>query len=307
MDPLHLSPATRRQCRLRLLLQGSSGSGKTMSALLVAHGLANGDWSRVAVIDSERGSAHLYADLGAYQVLPLSGPFTPERYIEAIGVCEQAGAEVIVLDSITHCWEYLLDYHASLPGNSFTAWAKVTPRHNAFIDRLLQSSAHVIATVRAKTEYALSEKNGKPVPEKLGMKSIQRDGLDYEFSLVFELDGKHHAVATKDRTRLFANQPPFRLGQGTGETLRHWCESGTEHPTAPPVADHPDTLALIRQCESLAALTELYHTLSPSQQAALKPSFQQHKHHLLTTPFTPSHLTPSSPSTTHGNHHPHAA
>ncbi|PJJ54935.1 AAA family ATPase [Hymenobacter chitinivorans] len=296
-----LHPASRRQCRMRLLLQGSSGSGKTMSALLVAYGLA-GDWAKVAIIDSERGSAHLYADLGAYQVLPLTAPFTPERYMDALATCEQAGMEVIILDSITHCWEYLLDYHASLPGNSFTAWSKVTPRHNAFVDRLLRSPAHIIATVRSKTEYALSEKNGKQVPEKLGMKSIQRDGLDYEFSLVFELDAKHHAVASKDRTRLFVDQPPFRLGEGTGQALLEWCAAGLPAPES-----EDDVRQSIRLCQTLDELLALYYRLEPAYQVALKAEFQDQKQHLQTLSDAPSSVgnnklfTQPSQLSTHGN------
>jgi len=288
---------------MHLLLQGSSGSGKTMSALLLAHGLAAGDWSKVALIDSERGSAHLYADLGAYQVLPLTTPFTPERYLDALAICEQAGMQVIILDSITHCWEYLLDYHASLPGNSFTAWSKVTPRHNAFVDRLLRSSAHIIATVRSKTEYALSEKNGKQVPEKLGMKSIQRDGLDYEFSLVFELDSKHYAVATKDRTRLFAEQPPFRLGEGTGQALLVWC--GTGSPTAP--QDEQGVRQAIRQVRTLDELVTLYYRTAPEHQASLRAEFQEQKQHLQSLLQAPSSLGADHlylqplPTNTHGN------
>ena len=119
---------------MRLALQGASGSGKTYSSLLIAYGMT-GDWSKVAVIDSENGSADLYAHLGDYRVLTLEN-YAPETYVEAIGICEQAGAEVIIIDSISHCWDYLLDFHANLQGNSFANWAKVTPRQNAFIQRI---------------------------------------------------------------------------------------------------------------------------------------------------------------------------
>lgn len=127
---MQLRPSMRRAAKMRLALAGASGSGKTYSSLLIAYGMTS-DWSRVAVIDSENGSADLYAHLGNYQVLTLPD-YSPETYIEAIGICEQAGAEVIVIDSISHCWDYLLDFHANLQGNSFANWAKVTPRQNAF-------------------------------------------------------------------------------------------------------------------------------------------------------------------------------
>jgi hypothetical protein len=289
---IHSSSRTR--CRIRLLLQGPSGSGKTMSALLIAHGLTNGQWPSIIVIDTENGSADLYADLGPYKVLTLASPYTPERYIEAILACEAAGAEVIILDSLTHEWENLLDFHANLPGNSFAAWAKVTPRHNALVNRVLMSSAHIIATVRSKTEYVLADKNGKQVPEKVGLKGIQRDGLDYEFDLVFELDRTHSATASKDRTRLFADQPPFRPRSAVGEALLAWSQAGPIPPLPP-----ANSQALISGCDTLAALAGLYYTLSPEQQAELKPDFQQQKHRLLTIPFAPS--TSSQSSQYHGN------
>lgn len=286
---MQLQKANRQRSKMRLLLQGASGSGKTMSALLLAHGLSGGDWSRVAVIDSENHSANLYADLGAYNVLPLLAPFTPEKYVQAITVCEEAGMEVIILDSITHEWENLLDYHGSLPGSSFTAWGKVTPRHAAFVDRMLRSSAHVIATARSKTEYALSEKNGKQVPEKLGMKSIQRDGIDYEFSLVFELDLKHHATATKDRTRLFAGKSPFRLESGTGSQLLQWCQTGTE-----PEAAQELIRRQITQCNSLQELLDLYYQCPEGLVENLRPLFQEQKLRIQSSNETNNQLSSSN-------------
>ena len=107
---MQLRQSMRRAAKMRLALAGASGSGKTYSSLLIAYGMT-GDWSKIAVIDSENCSADLYAHLGGYQVLTLEN-YAPETYIEAIGICEQAGAEVIIIDSISHCWDYLLDFHA---------------------------------------------------------------------------------------------------------------------------------------------------------------------------------------------------
>ena len=135
---MELRKSSKKQAKIKLALQGCAGSGKTFSALLLAFGLCN-DWSKIAVIDSENGSADLYAHLGQYNVLPLQDNFTPETYVEAIRVCEQAGMEVIIIDSISQCWDNLLEYHANLPGNSFTNWQKITPRMNAFMQKILQS------------------------------------------------------------------------------------------------------------------------------------------------------------------------
>lgn len=225
---MKLQTAERKQAKIKLGLQGGSGSGKTYSALLLAYGMIN-NWPKIAVIDTENHSADLYAHLGNYQVLAIEQPFSPERYMEAIDLCEKAGMEAIIIDSISHEWEGnggILDIHGAMMGNSFTNWNKVTPRHNAFVQKILQSNCHVIATIRSKQDYVLSEKNGKMVPEKVGLKGVTREGLDYEFTLVFELDLKHQATATKDRTGLFMDKPSFMISQATGQRILNWCNSG---------------------------------------------------------------------------------
>ena len=232
---MQLRQSERRQAKIKMALQGSAGSGKTYSSLLLAQGLTNGDFSKVAIIDTENGSADLYAHLGNYNVLSLQPPFTPQKYVEAIELCEKAGMEVIILDSISHCWDYLLDYHSSLAGNSFTNWAKIKPLEKLFIDKILQSNAHVIATMRTKQDYVLNQKDGKYIPEKVGLKSVQRDGLDYEFTLVFDLDIKHFAVSSKDRTGLFMGKPEFTISENTGKEILEWCNSGAKSVEEPKV------------------------------------------------------------------------
>ncbi|WP_026461226.1 ATP-binding protein [Adhaeribacter aquaticus] len=269
---MQLQTAKRTQAKIRLCLQGPSGSGKTYSALLVAHGLC-GDWSKVAVIDTENGSASLYAHLGEYKVLTLNAPFSPESYAEALQVCESAGMEVIIIDSISFEWEFLLDYHGSLTGNSFTNWAKVTPRHNRFVQAMLQSPCHIIATARTKQDYLLTEKNGRTVPEKVGLKSVQRDGIEYEFTLVFDLDMKNHALTSKDRTSLFQGKPEHKLSQETGKQILQWCQS------ALPVTlgDDAHIQSLISQCASLEELMAIYSQCTKEQQKILLKDFQQQK------------------------------
>lgn len=225
---MELRQATRKQAKIKLALQGPSGSGKTYSALLLAFGIT-GNWNKVAIIDTENHSADLYAHLGNYNVLSLTKPFSPERYISAIEVCEQEGMEVIILDSITHEWDGsggILDIHQAMTGNSFTNWSKLTPRHNAFVQKFLQSGCHIISTVRTKQDYVLSEKNGKMVPEKVGLKGITREGMDFEFTLVFDLDIKHMATASKDRTGLFMDKPEMRITPEVGQKILEWCDKG---------------------------------------------------------------------------------
>ena len=224
---MELRQSSKKQAKIKLALQGASGCGKTYSSLLLAYGMT-GNWSKIAIIDTENGSADLYAHLGNYNVLSLKSPFTPERYIQAIEVCEQSGMEVIIIDSISHCWEYLLSFHASMQGNSFTNWNKITPRQNAFVQKILTSNCHVIATMRTKQDYVLNEKNaGKMVPEKVGLKSIMRDGIDYEFTIVLDIDLKHYVKASKDRTNLFMDKPEFIITQDTGKQILTWCNEET--------------------------------------------------------------------------------
>lgn len=224
---MDLRRATRKQAKIKLAMEGVSGSGKSMSSLLLASGMT--DWSKIAVIDTENHSADLYAHLGEYNVLQLSKPFTPERYITAITTCEDAGMEVIIIDSITHEWDGaggILDQHGNMPGNSFTNWAKMTPRHNAFVQKILESPCHIISTIRTKQDYVLSERNGKMVPEKVGLKGITRDGMDYEFTVVFSVDIKHLAKASKDRTGLFMDQPEEVITAEHGKRILQWCNAG---------------------------------------------------------------------------------
>ncbi|WP_372474140.1 AAA family ATPase [Capnocytophaga sp. ARDL2] len=268
---MQLRPSERRQAKIKMALQGSAGSGKTFSSLLIAKGLAQGDFSKVAIIDTENGSADLYAHLGSYNVLSLTPPFTPQKYVEAIEVCEKATMQVIIIDSISHCWDYLLDYHSSLAGNSFTNWAKIKPLEKMFVDKILQSKAHIIATMRTKQDYVLNQKDGKFIPEKVGLKAVQRDGLDYEFTLVFDIDSKHFAVASKDRTGLFIGTTEFKIAEGTGKKILDWCHSGNSQEDLQHIVYQS-----IQDCNSLAELSALYKQY-PQFQQDLKPDFEARK------------------------------
>jgi hypothetical protein len=226
--------AERKKARLRLGICGPSGAGKTKSALLIADGLGG----KVALIDTENGSGDLYADEHQYDVAPLAPPYTPERYVALLHTAEKAGYDVVVLDSITHAWAGqggLLDEHdkvakASRSGNSYMAWREITPKHNAFIEAMLSSPCHVIATMRSKVDYILEDSgNGKQRPRKVGMAPIQREGMDYEFTTVFDLSVPDHlATVSKDRTSLFDGKPPFKPDAGTGQQLVDWLEKGVD-------------------------------------------------------------------------------
>ena len=224
---------------MRLGLVGPAGSGKTYGALLVAMGLGG----KIAMIDTENGSGDLYAGLGDYDVCTLSAPYEVQKYLAAIKDAERAGYDVLIIDSLSHAWAGeggLLDQQGKIAdagrGNSYTAWRQVTPWHNKLVEAMLSSPCHIIATMRAKTEYVMEEnERGKKEPRKVGMAPVQRDGMDYEFGVVFDLSANHSAQVSKDRTSLFDGRV-FQLSRETGETLRAWLETGAE-PPAPPAAD----------------------------------------------------------------------
>lgn len=226
--------AVRSASKLRLALSGTSGSGKTYGALLLAKGIGG----RIAVIDTERGSASLYADMEGmpeFDVLELDAPFSPERYAEAIAAAESAGYDILIIDSMSHEWngkggcleEVDNIARARYRGNTWSAWNEMTPRHRKFVDAMLTIKLHIIATMRSKTEVAQDvDANGKKVVKKLGMKVEQRDGVDYEFTIMFDLvhDG-HFANASKDRTGLFSSRPdPVVITPETGAEIKRWLE-----------------------------------------------------------------------------------
>ncbi|MCK0179128.1 ATP-binding protein [Flavobacteriaceae bacterium S0862] len=262
---MKLRKSERKQAKIKLALQGSAGSGKTYSSLLLAKGLTNGDFSKVAIIDTENRSADLYAHLGDYSVLSMDAPYSSEKYIEAIDICLEAKMEVIVIDSLSHCWDYLLDVHSKMPGNSFTNWGKITPRQNAFVNKILQSNAHIISTMRVKQDYVLNQKNGKFVPEKVGLKAIQRNDLDYEFTIVFDIDIAHQAKATKDRSGLFIDKPEFVINASTGKKIREWCDNGTgtEQEMLTTIANE------IISCTTISGLHHIYQKY-PDYQTKIK-------------------------------------
>jgi hypothetical protein len=282
---MKLQQASRQQTRIRLGIQGPAGSGKTIGALNVAFGLCS-DYSKVAIIDSEYGSASLYNHLGPYNVLSLSAPYSPERYIDAVHICEAAGMEVIIIDSMSHAWDGpggILDIHNSMTGNSFTNWNRVTPRHNALVQAVLQSPCHVLVTIRSKQDYVLTDKNGKMVPEKVGLKGVQREGLDYELTTLFEVDIKHNVTATKDRTSLFSGKPEFKLTTAIGQRLLDWCNQGA-------VVNQKDLLIKkIEEITTVDGLLKLYKD-SPLYQSCLHENFSKKRKLLEATQTFPELL-----------------
>jgi AAA domain len=250
---MELKKSNRNQAKIRIALQGVSGSGKSYSSLLLAYGICQ-DWHKIAIIDSENGSANLYSHLGEYNVLNLTAPYSTERYIEAIDVCEKAGMDVIIIDSLSHNWEGnggILDVHANMAGNSFTNWSKLTPKMNTLVQKILTSSCHIISTIRSKQDYVITENNGKSIPQKTGLKGIVREGTDYDYTIVMELDIYNNATCTKDRTQLFNSRIPFKIDESVGKKIKNWCKDGEGY-------KDNEIIEMINACKTFDELNELH-------------------------------------------------
>ena len=271
--------------KIKIALKGISGSGKSLSSLLLAKGLCNGDLSKCCVIDTEN-SINLYSHIGNFHVLSLLQPFSPENYINAITACENAGFELIIIDSISHCWHYLLQLHGSMQGNSFTNWTKITPLQDAFVQKIQQSPCHIICTMRSKQDYLIQTQNGKTTIEKVGLKAIQRDEIEYEFTTVLDIYMNHKAKAVKDRTGLFMEKEPFIITEATGNQLLNWCNNGIAI---------DEIKQEIQKTTNIVELTSLYNQYS-------------YLYHLLTTDFEEQKINLSNNinSNTNGNTTNHA-
>lgn len=233
--------ATKEQSKLRLALGGIAGTGKTYSALAIASAMSrmmreqgHGE-GRIAVIDTERGSASLYADKFEFDVCELES-FSPLAYVAKIKDAEDAGYDIIIIDSLSHGWagkDGALDQkdkaaERSASGNSWTAWAKVTPKQNALIDGMLQSKAHVIATMRQKMKHIQTvDEKGKTKIEKVGLELVQRDQIEFEFTLCGEIDHTHTLKISKTRVDGIDLDDQFeKPGEAFAKKIYGWLMSG---------------------------------------------------------------------------------
>lgn len=218
--------AKREQVWLKVLLSGASGSGKSYSALKLATGIAKQCGSGIAYIGTEGSRNKYYANEFDYDLLDLDEPFECKKYIDAINEAVDAGYKVLIIDSLSHEWKWLNDTHDKMPGNSFTNWGKLKPIHHNFMDKILTSPIHIIATARGKDDWVLEDKNGKQIPKKVGMGQQQDKDISYEYtvSLMIEQD-THVASADKDNTHLFDGRYEV-LTEKDGVKLYQWANEG---------------------------------------------------------------------------------
>lgn len=233
--------AEKKKSYLRLALVGPSGSGKTYTALEIATGLAEKTGSRIAVIDTEHGSAQLYADIFDFDFAEIEAPYSVKDYVKVINEAQKQGIQILVIDSSTHGWQYILDFVETLTqtkykGNSFRAWSEGTPLYNEWVDAMLAFKGHIIVTMRAKTEYAIETVNGKTTPQKIGMGAENRKGIEYEFTMLMEGTVDHYFTVTKDRTSKFQDQIIKLPSRELGYDLYEWLNQGGEFMEYKPVS-----------------------------------------------------------------------
>lgn len=230
-------PAARHQRKLRMALVGPSGSGKTFTALTIAEQLGG----RIAVIDTERGSASAYADNFTFDTLQLT-TFAPEKYLEGIKEAGAAGYNVLIIDSLSHAWagkDGILEFvdkvtARSRASNSFASWREATPVHNRLVDGILDAGCHVIVTMRSKTEYVQErDEKGKTVIRKVGLQPIQRDGLEYEFDIVADLDTENTLIVSKTRCAALRGHVEQCVGADFANIIIGWVGTGTPAPPKP--------------------------------------------------------------------------
>lgn len=269
-----LKRAVRAKMKVPIMLMGASGSGKTVGALLIAKGIVwqmfpdlsdDEKWEKIAVIDTEHGRSTLYAgmtikeqEIGSFLHYDLSKPYTPQRYKDAFMECKQAGCEVIIVDSITHAWSGeggVLDKVNAL-GGKFSDWNKVKPDENTLLSMFLDTDVHVIACVRSKQGYELTTLDtGKLQIEKVGLKAEQKDSLEYEFAITFQLYQNHTAEPMKDNSNSFDGR--FIITEETGKQIYEWAEEGVDI-KAIERKKKADTITQINQ---LAALSDKHQKL----------------------------------------------
>lgn len=229
--------ATKAQAKLRAAIFGPSGAGKTFTSLRVATGLA-GDGGRIAVIDTERGSASKYADRFAFDVLELEDQ-SIDGYVAAIREAAAAGYPVLVIDSLSHGWQTLLEEveklaKAKYRGNTWSAWSEGTPLQRRLVQAILGYPGHVLATMRSKTEWTtVDDGRGKKSPQRVGLAPEQGKGVEYEFDLLVEISTEHIANVIKDRTGKFQDKLLDKPGEDFGRELAAWLADGDPAPAKP--------------------------------------------------------------------------
>lgn len=237
--------AVKTESKLRMAIAGPSGSGKTYTALSIASALVPG--GKIAVIDTEHGSAAKYADIFSFDVAHTAPPYHPDGLNKLVNFAASNGYDVVIVDSVTHYWSGaggVLDLKEDAERrmrnpNSYTAWKDVTPIHQRMVDTLVAVDAHIIVTMRSKQEYILVEKNGKQVPQKVGMAPVQRDGFEYEFDVMIDMDIENVGRVMKTRCPALIGGAFVKPGADVAGILREWLTGAAPEKAPAPVVFTP--------------------------------------------------------------------
>jgi hypothetical protein len=246
MSTFTFAPATREQAKARIALAGPSGAGKTYTALAMATAMVD----RVALIDTERGSASKYAagKSGhgfAFDTLQMH-KFDPRDLVSALAAAGAAGYGAVIVDSLSHFWMgtggmlELVDAigKRSGGGGNWGGWKDARPFERAMIEALLAYPGHVIVTMRTKSEWVIEEDaRGKKQPKKIGTKAEQREGIEYEFDIVGDLDLENTLVVSKSRCPELSGAVVNRPGVDMAATVLAWLQDGTEVPELADLVD----------------------------------------------------------------------
>jgi hypothetical protein len=258
--------AERKKAKLRLGICGASGSGKTRSSLEIASGMGG----KIGMIDTEAGRGELYANCTSkydpdlkltYDIIRLDAPYSTERYIEAIQSFEKAGYDILIIDSLSHAWSGeggVLSVVDKAGGQFQNGWKVGTPKQNSLIDAIITSKMHIICNLRVKTEYVV-EKNdrGKNEPRKIGLAPVQRDQLEYEFTVFMSMSQEHVAHVTKDNTEMF-DQEFIKPSPAMGKKLMEWLNTGIDSKEIFIKLTMPAVLDEIHEIENMNGLKDAY-------------------------------------------------
>jgi hypothetical protein len=264
--------ATKAKSKLRLAIMGVSGAGKTMTALRIATGLGG----KIAFIDTERGSASKYSDRFEFDVCELRD-YSIKSYVDAIQGA--TGYDVLVIDSLTHAWQELLQEVDKLAqtkyrGNTWSAWSQGTPMQQKLINAILNFDGHVIATMRTRTEWVIeSNSNGKNAPKKVGTNAEQGKGIEYEFDMLIEITQEHVATVTKDRTGKYQDKIIEKPGEELGIELKKWLNEGVDAPKKKVLSTPDDVKFDLELCQTKEDAVKLYKSLAPELQAQCRDIF----------------------------------
>lgn len=245
MHDMQVGNAIREKQKALIGMIGPSGSGKSLSSLLLAYGIVNAmlpdaseeeKWSKIGAADTEHrrllnyvGQEFNGVKIGSFKYIDFKPPFTKDRYDMAIKLLKQQGVEVVIVDSLSHQWQGeggVVETHGEMQGNSFQNWGKLSKQSTGMVKALTTQDVHVITTLRVKSDYVIELVDGKNVPKKVGMKPIQKDDMEYEFDTVFSIGMDHMARVSKDITNLFYDD--FTIDSSVGEKLYRYLELGVD-------------------------------------------------------------------------------